>query len=336
MKESVELAPLEAKEDSIPFAATVAPTLKPESKIDREEKITKLLEEIEAIKIANSKVADAKLREIPLEAVADDISMAGQSIEERQAAIQHLKHEGSSKKHWWQKAAVIGGILLTGLFAAKEASGQKVGDKKIKTKIENISQSKEKQKEDFKLYLDYLKEKSDTGRVSPDDMDMYVKKWELTGGHLDSVIQKEKFDVLNRLYKNSSPYAVNGKKVKIENLIPGWDLEFGFDKEERILLNKVLTEIPFDFSKIEEISKENFGYGEVLSDFSLIQKIPFKDKIIDIDFTSTGVLHTLWLRILDNDGKNIAGLVIGSRQVSVDKTDHSKFETEFTKLLEQK
>ena len=54
--------------------------------------ISNLKKEIERIHLADSKVKDAKSRDIPLSAVADDISMAGLSILEREEKIKMLKN----------------------------------------------------------------------------------------------------------------------------------------------------------------------------------------------------------------------------------------------------
>ncbi len=104
---------------------TPAPVIKMEKRPNPRQEIRELKAEISAIQTANAKTDYAKRYDIPPNAIPDDVSMAGLSIEERKQKIQEWEQQlHSTKKHWWQKAAVIGGMFLTGLFAAKEASGQ--------------------------------------------------------------------------------------------------------------------------------------------------------------------------------------------------------------------
>jgi hypothetical protein len=78
------------------------PKLKGVGSVKKE--ITKLKEEIESIQLANSKVEDAKLRGIPKDAIADDISHAGLSIEERREKIEILKSQKESPGKKLRKA----------------------------------------------------------------------------------------------------------------------------------------------------------------------------------------------------------------------------------------
>ncbi len=57
-----------------------------------------LKEEIEQIKLADSKVANGQYWGISKESIADDVHMAGQSVAEREAAIRSLKQEGATQK----------------------------------------------------------------------------------------------------------------------------------------------------------------------------------------------------------------------------------------------
>ena len=99
--------------------------IKTESTVSRKENIRKLREEIEQIKLADSKVANGQYWGISKESIADDVHMAGQSVAEREAAIRSLKQQGAAqKKHWWQKAAVVGGMFLSGLLGAKDKGRQ--------------------------------------------------------------------------------------------------------------------------------------------------------------------------------------------------------------------
>lgn len=58
--------------------------------------IRNLKNEIERIQLANSKVEDAKNRGIPPGSIADDISFAGLSIQERQENIRMLEKQKES------------------------------------------------------------------------------------------------------------------------------------------------------------------------------------------------------------------------------------------------
>ncbi len=340
MKESGELHILETTENPVRPASPETIETKHEDRGTIRKEITNLKEEIERIKIADSKVEDAKLRAIPLEAVADDISAAGQSIEERQAKIRLLKDtlHNSSNKHWWQKAAVVLGFTLGGLLAAKEASGQKKSEVKSKANIEIVKKNtKETAKEDFSKYLEYLQEKNKTDSITPEDMDTYLKKWENTGGFQSSdAIQGKNIQTLHDIYQKHSPYALDGKKIPIENLIPGYDMEFGYDKDDRILINKILTGVGFDFSKVEDISKEDFGQGEVVTNFRFEDKVTIGDKTIDMSISYMTGFRLFTTSIYDKDGKQIANFVCGARDVATKKIDHSVFEAELTKIFEEK
>ena len=130
VKESVEFPPTEISETPVSQDTSTVAAVKPESKTSLKKQILSLKEEIEQINIADSKVRDAESRPYFIPGtIAEDVSMAGQSIQERQAKIRQLKSQHSSKqKHWLQKAAVVGGMFLMGLFATKDASGQHKSD----------------------------------------------------------------------------------------------------------------------------------------------------------------------------------------------------------------
>ncbi len=108
---------------------------KPKDKRAIKAKIRSLKNEIEHIQLANSKLEDAKLRGIPKEAIADDVSFAGLSIEERKGKIVEFKQilNDSKGKPWLKRVAIVIPFLLGGLLATKEASGQKSMEKEKAT-----------------------------------------------------------------------------------------------------------------------------------------------------------------------------------------------------------
>ncbi len=129
MSKSIEA--LEQKESILSPEGVVVDTKPLEKAVVLEDKevvrehIHNLEDEIEEIQNADAKIEYAKRYDIPPGAIGGDVSMAGASIEERKQQIQELKQQlHSTKKHWWQKAPIVVGMLLTGLFAAKDASGQ--------------------------------------------------------------------------------------------------------------------------------------------------------------------------------------------------------------------
>lgn len=67
------------------------PEIRKEKSSEIKREIHELKEEIEKIKLANSKVEDGKLRGIAKEVIADDVSAAGLSIEEREDKIRELQ-----------------------------------------------------------------------------------------------------------------------------------------------------------------------------------------------------------------------------------------------------
>ena len=91
-------------------------------------------------------------------------------------------HEQDPKKDQKNKYASIPKKIknfgIASLFAVSSLVGSaqdRWGKNNDETKTESTSY--EKQKEDFLQYLDYLKNKSDTSQVTPEEMDIYAAKW---------------------------------------------------------------------------------------------------------------------------------------------------------------
>jgi hypothetical protein len=305
-----------------------------ENKAFLKKEIENLRDEIEEIKLADSKLLDAELRGIPKGAIADNVSFGGLSIQERKEKIQQLKdalQHSSGKKHWWQKAAVVTGFLFGGLLASKEVKGQAT-EKKEKGKIETVSHSKEKQKEDFLKYVDFLKEKNDTTQVTPEDMDLFLVKWNLGGKGLDTTSEEKKKEVLRAIYEKASPYSAGGKKIQIPDLVPGYDLEFGHNKEERALLNKILSIVDFDIKGGMTTYEDLPGFGKVLMEYDIDFQKDFGDKKIKGGFTHAGMMSMLNIQIVDKvTSRVIAETVISGREGK--EINHTHFITELNTLI---
>lgn len=304
-----------------------APAIQMENKADVREQIRELEQELETIKTANSKLVYAKHYDIPPEAISDDVSMAGLSIEERQEKIKQLKDtlNTSSHKHWWQKAVVVGGMFLTGLFATKEASGQKNGDTKTKDTIENVTHSKEIWVKELLKYFQYLEQKIDTGQVTPEEMDIFANDRSSDGipDSSWSAIRK----TIGKIYEKHSPYALDGKKF-IKDIVPGYDMDFGYDKDERILMNKILTTIPFDFTKIEDSGYEN-GFLDIFQ-FEQIVKVGNKTVEVRMSFAGEPIFSA---KIYDDKGNQIAYILIPPANEAQRHQDTSEFNSELDKVI---
>lgn len=320
---------------------TSAPMMKihKETRRERNEQIHTLEEEIEEIKLADAKMKDAELRGIPKEAIADNVSMAGFSIPERLAKIQELKSEQStgSKKHWWQKAAVVASMTLAGLFASKQASGQQIPKSQTKNTTENNIQVKETPKEAFLAYEKSLIEKADTAIVSADDMEGYIERWEnLNDGELAELYPDNTHaEVLNKLFEKHNPYALDGKQIPY-NLIPSLVTGYGFDKEDRVLMTQILTEVGFDASKIEVVNKDTINNKEYITDFIFNDEIVKGDKILRLNFENIGGGgKKMWFSIRDTKTGKQVNFICGDLAVSksVGKIDRSKFKKELDALL---
>lgn len=334
----LEHNPINNEPSSVHYDTSAGKLVQPENKQQTKQEIRKLAQEIEAIQFADAKVEDGKLRGIPKEAIADDISVAGLSVEERQEKIRTLQqqlHQESPSKHWWQKAVVVGGMFLAGLFATKEAGGQSVAESKAKADTEAIAKTTiESPKEDFLNYVQYLKEKNDSTIITPEDMDTYLQKF----GNADGLQEKdlaENFLILRDIYAKHSPYSLDGKKVAMKGVMPGYDLEYGYDKEDKILLNKVLTSFDFDFSQMKQLGTKDLGYGEVVSDFIFRDTITVNDRIIKVHFSNNGLDQMFEVYITDTKQKPIAHFICPTTTVarSFGKDDNSKFTEELNRIL---
>lgn len=318
---------------TIEYDHTTKKLVASESVQTKKQKIRALEDRIEAIQLADAKVEDGRLRGIKKEAIADDVSAAGLSITEHKDKLQQLKAElKSSNKNWIQRAVVIGGVGLLSMFAPKEVKGQS-SEMKAKADTEAIAKTTlESPKEDFLNYQESLKQKSDTSHISPEEMDKYMEKFVATNGGFSTTEEVHRREILASIYKDHSPYVLNGKKIALEGLIPGYDLAFGHDKDERILLNEILTNVDFD-TKEGLISYDTLeGYGNVLQTFDVPFKKEVGEKIIQGGVTLNGEFILLNVQIKNkHTNKLIAETFISTNKFK--KVDHRKFTDEFNAAL---
>lgn len=206
---------------------------------------------------------------------------------------------------------------------------------------ENRNLDQDKATTEFAQYFDSLNHKNPES-VTADEMDIFLNKllqtYNLIPNKDSFEIEKRKF--LKKIYDKHSPYSLEKKKVQIQDLIPGYDLNFGADKEDRIILNRILTEVGFDFSKLsnQNLQSENLeGYGNVVSTYDINTQKDFGNKRVSIHITdnSDGLSASAWVKIINTDNnKNIANFILASSNNS-EKIDHEKFLTELNTILNQ-
>lgn len=328
IQQEEEVQPIVPQENTI--------VVKPESSEDLEEKIASLRAKIDEIKEEKEQVEhtrqDFNFDEdaIP-ERIQQDLQELPNLEEELQKFEAIKKHQSQEHSNGIKKWLKRTGIAALFSLASLGATGQKQegGNNKQIQKIE--AQSREKTNEDFLKYVDYLKTKNDTSVVTADDMEGYLEKFG-KGKTLDVHSEQHKKEVLKSIYDKSSPYSLDGKKVQLPNLIPGYDLEFGSDKEDRILLNRILTAVEFDVGGGLTTYIDMPGYGKVLAQYDIDFKKDFGNKIIQGSVAQEGLMALLNAQIIEKStGKVLAETVIGGHKDK--KVNQKQFINEFTALL---
>lgn len=214
----------------------------------------------------------------------------------------------------------LSSLISTAQSKSPEDSLKKKPDKEVVTETST---------EKFLKFFDSLKQK-DPETITPEDMDLFLDglyKNHMSIPNRDSFFVEEK-KFLEIVYKNHSPYSMEKKKVPF--LPPGFDLVFGHDKEDRIMLNRILTETGFDFNTIPKDDIEDMRKD---GEYSITLKKDFGDKKIKLTMTDLGPSASVWVMLIDNKtGKNYEDFVLGKSDTQ-EKVDESSFLVEFNKII---